>query len=110
MSANKKDKFFGELDEVVVEDTTVEAVVEAAPLEEVVVEDTTVNDEDVNLSHTAIGLYRDTRGRYQIAKIMFDPATGATGSIDSSIEAAMDRMTAEETFKLTVVRENIFSN
>lgn len=111
--SKSKDKFFGDLNEAeaTVETPAVveEVVLETAP-EEPVLEETTINADDVNLTHTSLGMFTDSRGRYQIAKIKFDPISGVTGSVDTTLEAAMDKMTAEETFKLSVVREGVFTS
>lgn len=108
-------KFFGDLDDsapvaesVVEVDVTTEEVAESEPEVESV--DVVVDNAEADLTHTALGIHLTPRGRYQVIRINYDPITGATGSIDNSLEEALDRMTAEETFKLEVVRRGVFPN
>tara|TARA_R110000803_G_scaffold79152_2_gene144664 strand:+ start:9193 stop:9531 length:339 start_codon:yes stop_codon:yes gene_type:complete len=109
----KKNEFFGDLEEVstnaepVTTDVT-ETIEETDPVFEPL--EVTVDANEVGYTHTALGMYQDNRGRYQIAKVKFDPINKLAGSVEELGEASMDRLSAEEVFKMSVVRENVFSN
>lgn len=110
------DKFFGDIDDVSVAETASEAPVEvevttsAAEEKAPAAVDTTVKAADVGLTHTALGIHLNESGRYQVVKVKYDPVSGKSGGLDAIGEPAMDKMSAEELFKLSVVREGVFLN
>jgi hypothetical protein len=55
------------------------------------------------LTHTAIGTYKDDKGYWQIVEIPFDPKSHEVGDLVTKDTLAMDRASAQESFKLRVV-------
>ena len=110
------DKFFGDVDETASDAAEVAEEVTTSEEVAVEVEAAAETTEEVatttatSLTHTALGIHLDPRGRYQVVKVKYDPVSKSAGIVENIEEAAMDKMSAEEIFKLSVVREGVFIN
>lgn len=60
--------------------------------------------QEVNLSHTALGVFKDSKsGEWILARIKYDPISGTVGEIEEEI--ADLQMYAREKFKIAAAHE-----
>lgn len=55
------------------------------------------------LTHAAVGTYKNEKGFWEVVEIPFDPDTKEVGDIVTKSTLATDRASAQESFKLTVI-------
>lgn len=65
-----------------------------------------VEQVDMNVDGTAVGIVKNSNGSYQVVKLELDSATGAS-RITKTLEAGSSKLDAAERFKILAVEEGL---